>query len=221
MDSHSRAARYAELPEGLERPPHRTLIPAGTGRAVKIASGGRAHVVNTLGRQVADTWAVTLPDAKSYLSMSHSRLAMGRIAPRAGDVLVDNLRRPLLRVVADTSPGRHDTLMPACDAQRYRDLGYPGEHRNCAANFLAALRDHGLADLDVPEPLNLFMEVPVARDGALTLAPSLAAPGDEVVLEALLDLLLVVSACPQDLVPISGVAAPPRQVDLYTDAPQN
>jgi uncharacterized protein YcgI (DUF1989 family) len=199
-----------------QRPARRTTVAAGTGRAVMVVAGGRAHVVNTLGWQVADFWALALPGAASYLSTSHTRLAIGRISPRPGDVLVDNRRQPLLRVLADTSPGGHDTLIPSCDAQRYADLGHDGEHRSCAANFAAAIAAHGLHEVPVPDPVNLFMSVPVAADGSLRLVPSAAGPGSEVVLEALRDVLLVVSACPQDLVPISGAGAAPRQVDLYT-----
>jgi uncharacterized protein len=192
-------------------------VPAGTGRAIVVRGGGRAHVVNTLGSQVADLWALGLPDGARRLSTAHTRLAIGRISPRPGDVLVDNHRQPLLRVLADTSPGGHDTLIPACDEQRYQDLGVTGEHANCTANFLAAVEPYGLGQVSVPEPLNLFMSVPVTADGALVIEPSKARPGDEVVLEAVRDVLLVVSACPQDLVLISGADGALRQVDVYTD----
>lgn len=192
-------------------------MPAGTARAVVVRRGGRAQVVNTLGSQVADLWALALPDGARHLSMSHTRLAIGRISPWPGDVLVDDRRQPLLRVLADTSPGGHDTVIPACDEQRYRDLGVVGEHANCTANFLAAVAPHGLGQISVPEPLNLFMSVLVAADGALVVEPSGARPGDEVVLEAVRDVLLVVSACPQDLVLISGADGVLRQVDVYAD----
>jgi uncharacterized protein len=202
---------------GPQRPARKTTVPAGTGRAVRVPAGGHAHVVNTLGGQVADFWALALPGAASYLSTSHTRIAIGRISPRPGDVLVDNRRRALLEVLADSSPGGHDTLIPSCDAQRYADLGFDGEHRNCVANFREAIAAHGLHDVPVPDPVNLFMSVPVAADGSLKLMPSAAGPGSEVVLAALRDVLLVVSACPQDLVPISGEGVPLRQIDLYTD----
>jgi uncharacterized protein len=200
-----------------QRPARRITIPAGAGRAVTVAAGGHAHIVNTLGGQVVDFWALALPGATSYLSTSHTRLAIGRIFPGPGDVLVDNRRRPMLRVLADTSPGGHDTLIPPCDAQRYADLGYVGEHRSCVANFCEAVAGHGLPEVPVPDPVNLFMSVPVAADGSLTLMPSAAGPGSEIVLEALRDVLLVLSACPQDLVPISGQRAAPRRFDLYAD----
>jgi uncharacterized protein YcgI (DUF1989 family) len=201
---------------GTARPGSRTTVTGGTGGAVRVAAGHRVHVVNTLGQQVADTWAVG-PHGGSTLSMSHTRLAMGRVTPRVGDVLVDDLRQPMLAMVADTSGGGHDTLIAACDPQRYRALGAEAGHANCSDNYRAALAAAGLAPRSTPDPLNLFMAVPIAPDGSLTLESSSAPAGSEVVFEALQDLVLIVSACPQDMVPISGTTSPPRQIDLYTD----
>lgn len=197
------------------RPGRRTTVPGGTGSAVRVAVGHRVSVVNTLGQQVVDTWAVGLGEG-TVLSMSHTRLATSRVVPRVGDVLVDDRRQPMLALVADTSGGGHDTLIAACDPQRYRALGAEG-HANCSDNYRAALVAAGLEPRSTPDPLNLFMVVPIGADGSLSLEPSATPAGSEVVFEALQDLLLVVSACPQDMVPISGTAGPPRQIDLYTD----
>ena len=212
--------------EGVDMPSMTEVSPAavhdqtvlgGAGYAVAVSRGDRVHIVNTLGQQVVDTWALRLPGGVHRLSMSHTRLAIGRISPQVGDVLVDDERQPMLRLLEDTSPGGHDTLIAACDAQRYRDLGYPGEHASCAENYSMAVAAAGLAAGRVPDPLNLFMAVPVAADGALTLEPSAAQGGSGVVLEALQDLLLVVSACPQDMVPINGAGSRPRSVDVLID----
>ena len=70
---------------------------------------------------------------------------------------------------------------------------------SCAENLHRALG----APVDVPQPVNLFMNIPV-RDGALAWLPAASAAGDTVTLRALVDLIVVVSACPQDLVNING-----------------
>jgi uncharacterized protein len=197
------------------RPSRRTTVLGGTGSAVRVAAGRRVHVVNTLGQQVVDTWAVGLGEG-TVLSMSRTRLATSHVVPRVGDVLVDDRRQPMLALVSDTSGGGHDTLIAACDPQRYRALGVEG-HANCSDNYGAALAAAGLEPRSTPDPLNLFMVVPIGADGSLSLEPSSAPVGSEVVFEALQDLVLVVSACPQDMVPISGTTSPPRQIDLYTD----
>jgi uncharacterized protein YcgI (DUF1989 family) len=128
----------------------------------------------------------------------------------------------MLTLVEDDSGGVHDTLIAACDPERYRALGFRGWHASCTENFRVALRDpvagvHPEAWRTVPDPLNLFMTVEASLSGELSLKSSVAAPGSRVILQAHQDLVLIVSACPQDLVPISGNEGPPRLVDLYVD----
>ncbi|PZS34190.1 MAG: hypothetical protein DLM58_06170 [Pseudonocardiales bacterium] len=203
----------------LVLPRHHRTVAGGSGAAIAMSAGQRVHVVNTLGQQVVDTWAVG-SDTERRLSMSHTRLAIGRISPRVGDVLVDDQRQPMLRLVEDDSLGDHDTLIPACDAQRYRSLGYQGQHASCADNYATALSSHAMAhQRPVPDPLNLFMAVPVSGAGELTLNPSVAPAGSKVVFEAVRDIVFIVSACPQDLVPINGHDSEPRLIDLYLEDP--
>jgi uncharacterized protein len=193
-----------------------TTIPAGHGRAFRLDAGQRLRVATTEGGQVVDTWALALPDLDEWMSMEHTRGRLLAISPRAGDDLFSNRRRPILRFVQDTSPGVHDTLIAACDQERYRQLGHEGPHRNCADNFRAALAELGYAAPPVPAPLNVFMNIPIAADGTLSFEPSPAGPGDAVTLEAVRDVVVVLSACPQDLVPINGASMRPTVVGVDT-----
>ena len=115
------------------------LIPARHGVAVACRRGARVEVVNTHGQQVVDTWAFV--DAREWMSMEHSRLHMGKLNPVVGDTLVTNRRRAILTLVADTSGGVHDTLLAACDRERYELLGASEPHDNCTDNLHAALAD--------------------------------------------------------------------------------
>jgi len=119
----------------------------------------------------------------------------------------------LLTVVADTSPGVHDTLIASCDPERYRQLGFNGRHDNCLDNFERALADLGLAAPPLPAPLNLFMHVPWTEDGSLRFEPPVSSPGDLIRFRAEADLVVVMSACPQDLTPVNG--AEQRPVDVH------
>ena len=100
-----------------------TVIPARCGRAVSVPAGASIEVINPSGTQVVDLWALCPPDLTERLSMEHTRVAIGRLVPQVGDTLVSSVRRPMLTMVADTSPGVHDTLMASCDTERYRLLG--------------------------------------------------------------------------------------------------
>jgi len=82
--------------------------------------------------------------------MEHTHTALGRLIPRVGDTMVSNMRRPMLTIEADTSPGVHDTLIASCDPERYRQLGFEGRHDSCHDNFQTALLDLGLPSRPLP-----------------------------------------------------------------------
>ena len=184
-------------------------IPARRGKAVRLLAGQAVRVVNTYGQQVVDTWAFAAADIGEFMSMEHTRIAIARIIPRVGDALVTNRRRPILRLVEDTSGGIHDTLVAACDRWRYELLGCPTYHDNCTDNLAAALGELGFAPPETPSPLNLFMNIPVIDGNAIDVLPPVSTPGSYVVLRAEMDCLVAFSACPQDMVPINGAAMTP------------
>ena len=170
-------------------------------------------MVNTHGSQVVDAWALVSPHLDERMSMAHTRAMLSSLRVEVGDHLYSDRRRPILTLTEDTSPGLHDLLFPACDVRRYELLGFSGRHDNCCDNFRTALLELGHERRAVPSPLNLFMNV--SRDGGrLELEPSLSRPGDHVVLRAERDLIAVLSACPQDMVPINGPAMQPRDVEV-------
>jgi uncharacterized protein len=182
-------------------------LPAGCGLALRVPRGRTLRIVNTHGAQVVDFWALAAADASERLSVEHTRRLLGRLRVRSGDTLVSNRRNGFFELVGDTSPGDHDTLCAACDPWLYRHLGAPEGHRSCAQNFAEALAALGLEAPPVPQPLNLFMRVPVDGDGGMAVETSRARPGDAVELRALVDVVAVLSSCPMDIVPISGEAA--------------
>lgn len=187
-------------------------LPARQGRAVRLGAGQRLRIVNPHGTQVCDFWALCWPHTHEALSMEHLRAGLSRTMPRTGDVLVTNRRRPLLRLVHDSSAGVHDTLIAACDLPRYRMLGVQGYHDNCSDNLRMALHAIGVIPLAVPAPLNLWMNNPVSAAGEIGWMPPVSRPGDDVVFEALHDCVAVMSACPQDLVPVNGADCVPREL---------
>lgn len=180
------------------------VLKARDGLAVRVDAGQRIRIVNLEGNQVVDTWAINVADLSERMSMEHTRASLSKLVPEVGDSLYSSRRRPILRLVEDTSPGVHDTLIAACDPERYRQLGAREDHASCATNFHNALAAHGHEIDRVPAPLNLFMNIPWAADGRLEFQPSVARAGDHVTFEAEFDVLVVLSACPQDIVQISS-----------------
>jgi uncharacterized protein YcgI (DUF1989 family) len=179
-------------------------VPAREGRAVKVGRGQALQIINTFGTQVVDFWAFDARNLGTYLSMEHTRAALSRLTPRAGDILVDNWREPMLAFEADTSPGVHDTVIAPCDRARYVKLGCAEDHASCADNLHKALE---LLDLTVracPASFNLWMNIPVLPTGDLEWRETVSKPGDSVIFRALIDCIMVMSACPQDVIRINS-----------------
>lgn len=175
--------------------------------------------------------------APEYMSMSHCRAKLLKLTPSVGDTLVSQKRAPLVKLVEDTSTGVHDTLIAACDRWRYAELGVETYHESCTDNCwdaLAALAA-GLGDSEeaeiisgfqtrmggrVPDPFNLFMNIPVTQEGegakrGVSFEGPLTKPGDYVVLEALRDVVVVMSACPQDVLEINGTKPTDAHFEVY------
>jgi hypothetical protein len=179
-------------------------IPARRGKAELVRKGRTIEVINTHGTQVVDCWAFSAGNPGEFMSMEHCRVALGKVRPGVGDVMVTNQRRPILKVLADTSPGVHDTLMAACDRTRYELLGCKTYHRNCTDNMWEALLAIGVRPTETPCPFNLFQNTPVASDGSIAQRPTVARRGDRIALRAEMDLHVCFSCCPQDILPINS-----------------
>jgi uncharacterized protein len=186
-------------------------IPARRGKAARLHQGDIVKIVNTKGQQVVDTWAFDAADLREFMSMEHSRVAIGRIIPAVGDTLVTNRRRTILTVVEDNSGGIHDTLFAACDRWRYELLGWAGYHDNCTDNLAAALAELGMTPPETPAPLNLFMNIPVIDGNRVDVRPPVSTPGSYVALRAEIDCIIAFSACPQDMLPVNGAAMRPTE----------
>lgn len=204
--------------DGRPEPGRRYVVPAREGRAVRLRAGERITVENPHGTQVCDLWAFSAANPAEYLSWEHARAAIERISPRVGDALVTNRRRPILTLVGDTSPGVHDTLIAACDLFRYAGLGCTTYHDNCSDNLRMAMAAIGARAPEVPQPFNVWMNIPVGGDGAIDWLPTVSAPGDRVVLRAEIDCIVAMSACPQDMIPINGADMRPVELAFTVEA---
>lgn len=186
-------------------------IPARRGKAALVEKGRAIRIVNTHGDQVVDTWAFRAGHLTEFMSMEHTRATLLKLRPAVGDALTTNRRRAILTLEEDTSPGVHDTLIAACDNERYGLLGCTEYHDNCTDNLAAAMRELGLMPPETPSPLNLFMNIPWTADGGLSFEEPRTRPGDYVLLRAEMDCVVAMSACPQDILPINGVGHEPTE----------
>ena len=180
-----------------------TIEGAGSG-GVELEAGESFQIVNIEGSQVVDLWAFVQPDTKEFLSTEHTRSCLQKLIPEVGDNLYSNRRRPILKIIEDTSPGVHDMLLSACDIQRYELLGHVGYHKNCADNLTNSAKEFGHQLSDVPSPFNIFERVEINQNGQLAIEPPLVEAGQFITLKAEVALLVIMSACPMDIALTNG-----------------
>jgi uncharacterized protein YcgI (DUF1989 family) len=181
------------------------VVPGAHGKATRVREGQFVSIIDVYGSQVADLLAFVGDGPAEFLSTTHSASSTSKVLWTTGDTLYSNRRRPVLEFVYDDC-GRHDMHYAMCDPERYEyDFGVT-DHRSCMQNFLEAFAEAGLQlrREQLPNPLNLNQNSRFDLDGNLEQQPSLSKAGGRVTLRALADLLVGVSACPQDLNPING-----------------
>ena len=178
-------------------------VPARTAAVAEVRKGQVLQVVDLEGRQVGDLMAYRPEDPTEYLSPAHTLSCIVKLMPEEGDVLFSNHRTPLFRITRD-DVGTHDMIVPCCDPERYaRDYDQP-DHGSCLASLEQALAGFG-SDFTAPgeSAWNVFMNNRHEDGRIVTYEPEHGA-GAAIDLEVLEDVVVALSACPQDLSPCNA-----------------
>ena len=186
-------------------PLHDEIVPARAPWRHAVRKGERLRIVDLEGNQAVDFLAYNLHDESERYSAQDTIAAQRNIFLRTGAVLLSNEGAPMMRIT-ETNVDYHDTIGGACSCES-NTLRY-GHHtkaqHSCVDNFLAAQAVYGRGKRDIVSNINFFMNVPVEEDGTLGIVDGISAPGLFVELEALMDVLVVVSNCPQVNNPCNG-----------------
>ena len=191
-------------------------IAARRGAAFEVREGERIQIIDLEGKQTAVLVAFKKDDHSEWVSTTHTSEGLGSIMLRLNGHIVSNRRNWMLRLEEDTV-GRHDLLAPACDGRRYLDYYGLVDHPNCKDNLTTALAEFGVPYDALPDPINLFMNVGILGDGAVDVRTPLSEAGDFVVLRALTDLVVAISACPNERNAQNDHTPSELQVRIYAD----
>lgn len=174
--------------------------PAGEPWLHKVKRGQILRIIDLEGNQAVDTIFYNADDTAESYSVTDTLQRQGGIYLSTGSVLYSNRGKPMLTITADTC-GRHDTLGGACAAES-NTVRYAMQKKfmhSCRDNYLIALAhaDKGMGKRDLVPNVNFFMNVPVTETGGLSFEDGLSAPGKYVEMRAEMDVLVLVSNCPQ------------------------
>lgn len=193
------------------------IIPPGSPWSGIIAKRQHLQIIDREGRQAVDFLCYNANDREERYFAPNTIKAAGTISLTKGHVLYSDQAQPLFTIVEDTY-GSHDTIGGACSAPSnfmlYGVQNCPG----CRENFLKGLAPFGMGRRDIVPNINFFMRVPVDRGGDAAIARGNSAPGSFVELRAEMDVLAVISNCPQINNPANDYN--PTQIQIIITEPE-
>jgi urea carboxylase-associated protein 1 len=201
---------------------YRHVILAGDYWVRTVERGQIFRIVDLEGNQAADTLFFSAADPAERYSAVDTIRAQGNVYLETGTTLLSTACNPMLEIVADLV-GRHDTLGGAC-ATESNTVRYALEKRTmhaCRDSWLLALAEHddlGLTKRDITHNINFFMNVPVTPDGALSFADGVSGPGKYVEMRACMDVIALISNCPQLNNPCNAYNPTPIEVLIWNPA---
>jgi urea carboxylase-associated protein 1 len=178
-----------------------------------IRAGQTLRIEDTYGQQANDTLFYNAHDHGERYSSQDTLRAQGAAYVTTGTAIMSSQGRVMLRVTADTS-GRHDTSAGCCSCESNTvRFGHDTRYQHaCRENFILELARHGMTKRDIVANLNFFMNVPISPNGAMTVDDGIYSPGDHLELVAEMDVLCVISNCPQINNPCNGFDPTPIRV---------
>ena len=195
------------------------VIPATAPWSGIVHKGETLRIVDLEGCQAVDTLFYSAA-AFSDCYSAQDTIALQRHAYVSVDTaIVSNAGTVLARVTADTC-GRHDTSAGACscEANTVRFGHHTRYMHACRENFTLELSKYGMSKRDIVGNLNFFMNVPILEDGRLAIVDGVSNAGDYIELRAEMDILAVISNCPQVNNPCNGFNPTPVRVLIWNGA---
>lgn len=178
----------------------RHTILAGDPWMHTLRAGQTFRILDLEGNQAVDTLFFSAADPSERYSAVDTVRAQGNIYLTAGSTLLSSECRLMLTITADTC-GRHDTLGGACAAES-NQVRYALEKKymhSCRDSFLLAIAEYGrgMSKRDLSANINFFMNVPVTPEGGLSFADGISSPGKYVEMKVEMDVIVLISNCPQ------------------------
>ena len=195
------------------------VVEAGDYWLHKVKNGQTIRIVDLEGNQAADTLFFNANDPSERYSAMDTIREQENVYLTAGSKLLSQEGNELLEIVADTC-GRHDTLGGAC-ATESNTVRYALDKKcmhACRDSWMLAVAEnpeYGITKRDISHNINFFMNVPITEDGGLTFADGISAPGKYVELKASMDVLVLISNCPQLNNPCNAYNPTPIEVLIW------
>ncbi len=205
-----------------EQAVRRDIVPAGDYYMKVVKKGQTVRILDLEGNQAADTLFYNANDPGERYSAIDTIREQGNVYLTAGTKILSDQGNTMLEIVADTC-GRHDTLGGAC-ATESNTVRYAIEKKcmhACRDSWLLAVAEndqYGMSKRDITHNINFFMNVPITAEGGLTFEDGISGAGKYVELKAEMDVIVLISNCPQLNNPCNAYNPTPVEVLVWDSA---
>ncbi len=189
-------------------------VPARTGTAFTMHRGNVLRVIDVEGQQAADIAMFNRHELDDVVNSETTKLLNGTHKPTVGNVIYSVDCNPMFTIIEDRVGENYLGAAQCSERLNYLRYGVPGT-LNCRTNLADALRPWGITERRVPGCFTPFMRVDHNPDGSAVMSTSSSKPGDFIDLRAEMDLLIGVSACPQERNPVNGWRPTPLDLVIY------
>ena len=174
------------------------VVPPRAPWSAVVRQGQVLTIVDIGGNQSGDCLLYSARDTSERYSVPDTIARSGNIYVRTGTVLRSSEGNPMATVIANEID-RQDTIGGACgkESNALRYGHHTMSEHGCRENFVAEAAKYGMGIRDIVSNLNWFMNVPIEADGSLGIVDGISGPGKRVAFRAEMDILVLVSNCPQ------------------------
>jgi len=207
------SAKRLAAPKGYRQATSVIVDPGGSWGA-RLARGDQVRFIDLEGQQAVDFLCYNARDTRDRYNAANTMKMAENVFLNAGTVLYGEYATALMKIVESICLN-HDTIGGCCSVEMNL-LRYGKRTHSCRANFIHELGKFGMGEEDIVANVNFFMSVPVGRDGHMAISDSPSRAGDFVDVEALTDVIAVISNCPQKYNPACGYNPSPVRIETFT-----
>jgi|TARA_B100000315_G_C14583079_1_gene591539 hypothetical protein len=196
------------------------VVPKRSGKTIRVEKGQTFRVIAHEGKQVVDLTFLNADNYKEHFAAEHSSV-LNSLKGLGGYYRLTHLysKPPYENIMATVvddfvgSGGRGGEraghfMMCHCSKRLLDHLGFPGT-RTCSDNFADAFKELGLRQEDTYDEsiFNVWMNSWIGEDGGMCSEPPLVETGDHIDFRAEMNLVAVISVCPDETSPCNDFKA--------------
>ena len=175
------------------------------------------RIVDIEGQQVSDLVAFNAGDAAERLSGPQTTKLNARLNLIPQNILYSDRCNPMLKITYMPNPGIHCNFIYSPCGPDDNAIRFPHSHAGptCLENLEDALSPWRIHKKELLEQFSIGLNLEITGDGTIETVAPISKAGDYIEMEAMISLVVGISACPQDRNQCNGGRPTPVRFEHY------